>query len=136
MGGGRPAPTGRLDAGDRRAARHLGRHRAAPRKLRPRQAWGTHARGAARAARRAVAPRSRLLGVLDEDVADTVRRRLTRVHRVLERFVDRLPADDDRRLDLVVLEEACARRARDAVGAILDLLDPPDFLGAPAEASS
>src|SRR5207248_1247345 len=72
--------------------------------------------------------RAQLSGVLDEDVADAMRGRLARVDGVFERLVDVLPADHDHRVDPVVAEEARARRARDGVGLVLELLDAEDLV--------
>ena len=53
---------------------------------------------------------------------------------VLEAFVDVFPADDDLGVDPVVLEQAGARGAGDAVGAVLDVLDLADLVGRAVEA--
>ena len=62
-----------------------------------------------------------------------MRRGFAGVDSVLEALVDVLPADDDLRVDPVVLEQAGARGAGDAIGAVLDVLDPADLVGRAVE---
>ena len=60
-----------------------------------------------------VPSRALQLRVLDDDVADHVRRRLAGVDRILERLEDVLPADDDERVDPRVAGRAWrSRRGR------------------------
>ena len=66
--------------------------------------------------------------VLDEDVRDHVRGRLTGVESALERLVDVLPADDDERVDPLVPEERGQRVAQDAVALVLVRLDLDESL--------
>ena len=64
-----------------------------------------------------------IAGVLDDDVGDHVRRRLTGVERALEPVVDVLPADHHQRVDPIVAEEGCEPFAVDPVALVLEPLE-------------
>src|SRR5437667_6926747 len=96
--------------------------------------------GSHRPASRAAGPRTtrprptaRRSGVLDRDPLDDVGDVLGLVDRVLQQAVDILPLDEIDRIGRIV-EEACDRRADDAVALVLEAMDLDPVFVEPLEA--